>query len=83
MARIGKKHNASATRVALAWLFIMPAVTSVIIGAKKKDQLIDNIESTKLQLSPEELTDLKTISSLTPEYTAWMVNRQVTSGYLV
>jgi aryl-alcohol dehydrogenase-like predicted oxidoreductase len=81
MTRIGKKHNVSAARVALAWLLTKPGVTSVIIGAKKKDQLIDNIESTKLQLSAEELGELEIISAFTPEYPAWMVNRQLSDRY--
>jgi aryl-alcohol dehydrogenase-like predicted oxidoreductase len=81
MTRIGRNHNASAARVALAWLLTKPAVTSVIIGAKRKDQLIDNIESVKLQLSSEELAELETISALAPEYPAWMVNRQLTGRY--
>jgi aryl-alcohol dehydrogenase-like predicted oxidoreductase len=81
MTKIGKGHNASAARVALAWLLTKPAVTSVIIGAKRKDQLIDNIESVKLQLSTEELAELETISALSPEYPAWMVNRQLTGRY--
>jgi len=81
MTKIGKAHNASAARVALAWLLTKPAVTSVIIGAKRKDQLIDNIESVKLQLSPEELAELETISALSPEYPAWMVNRQLAGRY--
>jgi aryl-alcohol dehydrogenase-like predicted oxidoreductase len=81
MTKIGKNHNASAARVALAWLLTKPAVTSVIIGAKRREQLIDNIESVKLQLSSEELAELETISALAPEYPAWMVNRQTTGRY--
>ena len=38
---------------------------------------IDNIDSTKLTLSNGELDELETISALTPEYPAWMVNRQM------
>ncbi len=81
MAKIGKSHDVSAARVALAWLLAKPAVTSVIIGAKRKDQLIDNIESVKLQLSIEELAELEAISALSSEYPAWMVNRQLTGRY--
>ncbi len=77
MTKIGNSHNVSVARVALAWLLTKPGVTSVIIGAKKHDQLLDNIECTNLHLPPEELADLETISCLTPEYPAWMVNRQL------
>ena len=81
MLRIGKNHNASAARVALSWLLSKPGVTSIIIGAKKQDQLLDNIESTKLKLSREELQELEMISALVPEYPGWMVERQLTGRY--
>jgi aryl-alcohol dehydrogenase-like predicted oxidoreductase len=81
MTRIGKNHNVSAARVALTWVMGMPGVTSTIIGAKKKDQLLDNIECTSLKLSSEELGELEKVSALAPEYPAWMVNRQLTGRY--
>jgi aryl-alcohol dehydrogenase-like predicted oxidoreductase len=81
MARIGNNHNASAARVALSWMLTKPGVTSIIIGAKKMDQLIDNIECTGLKLNEEELAELESISALSPEYPAWMVNRQMTGRF--
>jgi aryl-alcohol dehydrogenase-like predicted oxidoreductase len=81
MTRIGKDHNTSAARVALSWMLTKPGVTSIIIGAKRIDQLIDNIECTALKLSNEELAELEAISALTAEYPAWMVNRQMTGRY--
>jgi aryl-alcohol dehydrogenase-like predicted oxidoreductase len=81
LIRIGKNHNASAARVALAWMLTKPGVTSIIIGAKKNDQLTDNIESAKLMLNPEELVELNNISALMPEYPGWMVERQMIGRY--
>ena len=81
MTKIGKSHKVSAARVALAWLLTKPGVTSIIIGAKREEQLLDNIECTTFQLSGEELSELETISALTPEYPAWMVNRQMTGRF--
>lgn len=81
MTKIGNGHKVSAARVALSWLLTKPGVTSIIIGAKKKEQLLDNIECTGLQLSNEELGDLEAISALSQEYPAWMVNRQLTGRY--
>lgn len=78
MTRIGNNHNVSVARVALSWLLTKPGVTSIIIGAKRQEQLIDNIESTRLQLSNEELKELEEISVLTKEYPAWMIDRQMT-----
>lgn len=81
MARIGKNHDASVARVALAWMLTKPAITSIIIGARKQDQLIDNIGCASLVLSSDELEELERISALKPEYPAWMVNRQMSGRY--
>lgn len=77
MAPIAKEHHASVARVALAWLLQKPGVTSIIIGAKKEEQLLDNIEATTLKLTEEEIQKLENISALTPEYPGWMVERQM------
>jgi aryl-alcohol dehydrogenase-like predicted oxidoreductase len=76
MIEIGKLHNVSAAQVALAWMLRKPAVTSIIIGAKKHEQLLDNIDSINLNLSPEEMQKLDAISALSPEYPGWMLERQ-------
>lgn len=77
MIEVGKKYKVSAAQVALAWLLSKDVVTSVIIGAKKQEQLLDNIAATKLQLSADDMKQLDTISALTPEYPGWMVDRQL------
>ncbi len=77
MAKIGDRYKASVARVALSWTKDRPGVTSVIIGAKNNDQLLDNIACTELQLSTDELKELDAISALTPEYPGWMVDRQM------
>ena len=78
MAEIGLEHGASVAQVALAWLLKKPHVTSVIIGAKKLEQLQDNIAATKLELTADDMQKLDTVSALTPEYPGWMVERQLT-----
>ncbi len=72
---IGAAHDASIARVALAWLLHQPAVTSVIIGAKTREQLIDNLAAADLALAPEELATLGSVSALPPEYPGWMLER--------
>jgi len=81
MAKIGENHGVSVARVALAWTKDRPGVTSVIIGAKSNEQLLDNIASTQMQLTQEELKELDSISSLTTEYPGWMVDRQLTGRF--
>ncbi len=77
MIEIGRRHQVTAAQVALAWVLRQPGVTSVIIGAKKIEQLNDNINAVNLKLSLEELKELNNISDLPVEYPAWMVNRQL------
>ncbi|MGE5393207.1 MAG: aldo/keto reductase [Candidatus Saccharibacteria bacterium] len=77
MAGIAKQHEVSVATVALNWVIKQPGVTSTIIGAKNIDQLKQNIAATDLQLNDGEMEQLNTVSALTPEYPAWMVNRQL------
>ncbi|WP_428659824.1 aldo/keto reductase [Runella sp.] len=76
MQEIATAKGVSVAQIALAWLLHQPVVTSVIIGAKRPDQLEDNIKSTEITLSAEELITLEGISKLTPEYPGWMIERQ-------
>lgn len=72
MTEIAAEKKATVAQLALAWLLHQPAVTSVIIGAKKMAQLEDNLKSPKLILSAEEMSKLNEISQLLPEYPGWM-----------
>jgi len=72
MAPIAKAHECSAARVSLAWLLSKPVVTSVIIGAKRHDQLQDNLAAVTLTLTEDELKRLNEVSALPPEYPGWM-----------
>jgi aryl-alcohol dehydrogenase-like predicted oxidoreductase len=73
MAPIAKAHECSPARVSLAWLLAKPVVTSVIIGAKRHDQLQDNLAAIKLTLTHDELRRLDEVSALPPEYPGWMM----------
>jgi aryl-alcohol dehydrogenase-like predicted oxidoreductase len=76
LLQIGAGHKVSAAQVALAYILRKPAVTSIIIGAKKHEQLLDNIAATQLELSSDEMQQLDAISALAPEYPGWMLERQ-------
>jgi aryl-alcohol dehydrogenase-like predicted oxidoreductase len=73
MASIAKAHGCSAARLSLAWLLAKPVVTSIIIGAKRVEQLQDNLEAIKLTLTPDELTQLDQVSALPTEYPGWVL----------
>ena len=76
MRPIAEAHHVSVAQIALAWLLNKNHVSSVIIGAKTVKQLDDNIASTKLLLTSEELATLDEVSQLPPEYPGWMMAMQ-------
>ena len=74
MDEVSKAHNASVAQVALAWLLHQKVVTSVITGVKNETQLQDNLKSTEISLTEDELAKLNEVSKLVPEYPGWMVD---------
>ena len=76
LRKVSEETGASPARIALAWQLTKPFVTSIIIGAKKPEQLADNLAATELRLSNEQLQALETASALPPEYPGWMVDFQ-------
>jgi aryl-alcohol dehydrogenase-like predicted oxidoreductase len=73
---VAAESNASVASVALGWQLTRPFVTSVIIGAKNRDQLLDNLRSTELRLAPEQVKRLDEASALPNEYPGWMMEWQ-------
>jgi aryl-alcohol dehydrogenase-like predicted oxidoreductase len=73
MAPIAKAHGCSPARLSLAWLLAKPVVTSVIIGAKRLDQLQDNLVAVEITLTQDELRQLDEVSALPPEYPGWVL----------
>ena len=76
MRDIASAKGCTVAQVALAWLLHQPVVTSVIVGAKRIEQLQDNIASTGVGLSAEELAALDAVTKLPAEYPGWMLERQ-------
>jgi len=76
MRDIAGVHGVSVARVALAYVLAKPFVMSVIIGAKTMEQLDDNLDAAKLELSADEMKKLDEVSALPGEYPGWMLARQ-------
>ncbi|NWK97861.1 aldo/keto reductase [Sphingobium lactosutens] len=74
---IASTHSASVAQVALAWLLARPAVTSLLIGATKVEQLDDNLGAASLSLSEEEIAVLDAATPLPPVYPHWYIERFV------
>ena len=76
MQVLAEQKGVTVAQIALAWLLHQPVVTSIIVGAKKEEQLLDNIKATEVNLTVDELAHLNETSKLTPEYPGWMIERQ-------
>ncbi len=76
LREVSSQTGQSVARVALAWMLTKPFVTSVIVGAKNRDQLLDNLASAELALTAEQVTSLDAASELPPEYPGWMLSWQ-------
>ncbi len=76
MKTIGENHGVSVAQVALAWVRQQAGITSTIIGAKRIEQLQDNIRSAEVTLTADELQQIDTVSPLPAQYPGWMVQRQ-------
>ncbi len=76
MRPIAEAQGVSVAQIALAWLLHQKVVSSVIIGAKKIEQLEDNLAATKVDLTDEQLDALDKVSALPREYPGWMFVQQ-------
>ncbi len=76
LGTVADRYATTKATVALAWLLHQPAVTSVIIGAKRPDQLADNLKAASVVLTADDLKLLGQASALPPEYPGWMIATQ-------
>lgn len=72
---MAEEKGATVAQLALAWLLHQPAVSSVIIGANKVEQLDDNLQATGITFSADELLSLDELSRMPAEYPGWMLER--------
>ena len=62
--------------IALAWLLHQPVVSSVIVGAKRPEQLAQNLAASAIELTAQELATLDAVGKLEEEYPAWAISSQ-------
>ncbi|MGI4736031.1 MAG: aldo/keto reductase [Janthinobacterium lividum] len=70
---MAEAKGSTVASLALAWLLHQKVVSTVIIGAKKMEQLEDNLTAVDVKFTPEELQQLDEVSKLAPEYPGWML----------
>ncbi len=73
---IAQKIGATIPQVAIAWLLAQSGISSVIIGAKRMEQLKDNLGAVQVHLTGEDVARLSAITAPAPLYPQWMVSRQ-------
>ena len=76
MQDIAREKSASVPQIALAWLLAKPFVSSVIVGARKPEQLKDNLGAISVELSEEDMKRLDAAAPPVSAYPGWMIDRQ-------
>jgi len=73
MRELARDLRCTVPQIAIAWLLHQKVVTSVIVGAKRVDQLSDTLGSVNVSLSDDHLGALAAITDMPPEYPGWML----------
>ncbi|RRJ66233.1 aldo/keto reductase [Paenibacillus oralis] len=62
VSRLAAERGTSSSALSLAWLMTRPAVSTVIVGATRPEQLEDNLRSVSMDLDPDILAQLDELS---------------------
>jgi aryl-alcohol dehydrogenase-like predicted oxidoreductase len=60
--------GASPSQVALNWIARQPGISSIIVGARTDEQLVDNLAAATWSLTDEEIARLDEVSATLPRY---------------
>jgi aryl-alcohol dehydrogenase-like predicted oxidoreductase len=77
LEKTAKNHNATIAQAALNYLLRKPGVSSVIIGAKTKEQLADDLKASDWEMTAEEVERLDKLSMPPRVYPNWMLQRTI------
>jgi len=75
---VAKETGKLVPQIALNWLLQKATVTSVIIGARNEEQLLQNLGATGWNLTPEQVAKLDAASAVTLPYPYW--HQQAVAG---
>ena len=73
LEKFSAQKGASVSQLAIAWLLHQSRVTSVIVGARRVDQLNENCGAVDVMFTSEELDTIDQASRLPSEYPGWML----------
>jgi aryl-alcohol dehydrogenase-like predicted oxidoreductase len=71
LVEIGESRAVSAAQIALAWELGRPGITSLIVGATREEQLLDNLAAADLVLTSEERQRIDDVSAPPLIYPYW------------
>jgi len=66
--KIAKEADRTVAQVSLRWVMQKPGITSTIIGARTKDQLLDNLGAVGWQLTDDQMSRLDKVTELPVPY---------------
>jgi aryl-alcohol dehydrogenase-like predicted oxidoreductase len=75
LQEIASETGKTIPQVSLNWLLQRPTVTSLVIGARNEEQLLQNFGAVGWKLSPEQIARLDLISETKPVYPYWHQNQ--------
>ncbi|MFB7292905.1 aldo/keto reductase [Actinacidiphila glaucinigra] len=78
---IASVHGASPAQIALAYLLAKPGVASLVVGARKNEQLADNLGAINVHLTQEDIDRLDTVSAPHLIYPHWHQANLVSSRF--
>jgi len=71
---VAAKYESRPAQIAIAWLLRQQVVSTVIIGAKRVEQLRENVLATEIALDEQDVAELDAVSRLPIEYPGWLLN---------
>ncbi|WP_411823587.1 aldo/keto reductase [Leptospira sp. 'Mane'] len=69
--QIALETGKTVAQIALNWLLQRPTVSSVIIGARNEEQLVQNLGAVGWNLTKDQVAKLDAVSAKTPIYPNW------------
>ena len=76
LGEMAESKGSTIPRLALGWLLEQEGVSSIIVGAKKMDQLEDNLGAVDVSFTDSELERIDQLTKPEPQYPQWMIQFQ-------
>jgi len=77
LVAVAEEHGCSAAQVSLAWLMARPGIASIIIGARHKAQLTENLAAMQLELTDDQMARIERASRPRLTYPIWHQRKTV------